>query len=150
MAGAPIYWNRPGATLGRPTKLDDLIAKRVVDAVKRGLPRRTAAKIAGVVPSTLALWLQKGRDGDPAYSDFSDRVKAAEAHGEGEIVDLLRAHAATSWQACAYLLDRRNPRDWAARKPVADEAARPGAISTSTEEMIAQTESVLAALRSTG
>lgn len=132
--------------MGRPSKLDDLTAKRIVDAIARGLPRRTAARIANVVPSTLALWLQKGRAGDPLYSDFSDRVKAAEARGEDEIVQLLRGHAKTSWQACAYLLDRRNPRDWLVKKAV-DEAPKPGEM-TSPEEQEALLVSLLAATRS--
>ena len=133
--------------MGRPSKLDDLTAKRIVDAIARGLPRRTAARIANVVPSTLALWLQKGRAGDPNYSDFSDRVKAAEARGEDEIVQLLRGHAKTSWQACAYLLDRRNPKDWVLKKAV-DEAAKPGEVTQSPAEQEALLESLLLAARS--
>lgn len=116
--------------MGAPTKLDDLRAKRIIDAVKRGLPRSTAAMLARVAPSTLFLWLAKGRAGDPEYSDFSDRVRAAEAEGEDEIVGVLRGHAANSWQACAWLLERRNPKAWALRKQetplpaVTDEEAR--------------------------
>jgi transposase len=102
--------------VGAPSKLDDLKAKKVVDAVKRGLPRDTAARLANVAPSTLYLWLAKGRAGDEEYSEFSDRVRAAEAQGENEIVALLRGHAANSWQACAWLLERRHPKAWALRK----------------------------------
>ena len=102
--------------MGRPSKLDDLTAQKVINAVAKGLPRDTAARLARVAPSTLFLWLAKGRDGDAEYSEFSDRVRAAEAEGEVEIVGMLRGHAANSWQACAWLLERRHPKAWALKK----------------------------------
>jgi len=133
--------------MGRPSKLDDLTAKRIVDAVARGLPRRTAARIAGVVPSTLALWLQKGRAGDSGYSDFSDRVAAAEARGEDELMGYMREHAKVSHAACCWLLERRNPKDYALRKP-AEATAKPTGVVTSPEEQEALLVSLLAAVRS--
>lgn len=103
--------------MARPTKLDDLIGKRVCDAVARGLPRRTAAKLAGVAPSSLFLWLKKGREGHEDYSDFSERVAAAEAKGEDELMGYMREHAKLSHSACAWLLERRNPAAYASRRP---------------------------------
>lgn len=133
---------------GRPSKLDDLTAHRVIASVKKGLPRDTAAKLAGVVPSTLFLWLKKGREGDPNYSDFSDRVREAEAFGEAELVGLMRDHSKSSWQACAWLLERRRPQVWGARKYEAPVAAPSVLNATSPEERVSLLESMLAAERS--
>lgn len=133
--------------MGRPSKLDDLVAQRIVAAIAKGVPRHTAAKIAGVVPSTLFEWLRKGRDGEPAYAEFSDRVRAAESKGEEEIVGLLRGHAEKHWQACAWLLERRNPKRWAAKKDV-PKPIEAAVDAGTTEEIAAIAQSVLDAIRS--
>jgi hypothetical protein len=133
---------------GQPTKLNDISAQRVIASVKKGLPRDTSAKLAGVAPSTLALWLKKGREGDPVYSDFSERVREAEAHGEAELVGLMRDHSRSSWQACAWLLERRRPQTWGARKYEPPAAAPSVLNATSPEERVSLLESMLAAERS--
>ena len=103
--------------MARPTSLDDLTAKRVIDAVAEGLPRDTAARLARIAPSTLALWLKKGRDGLEPYSEFSDRVKDAEAQAERTLIGVIRTHAVDTWQAAAWLLERRMPKKYALRRP---------------------------------
>lgn len=132
----------------RPSKLDDLTTQRIVGAVKKGLPRDTAAKLAGIVPSTLFLWLKKGREGDPEYSEFSDRVSAAEAFGEEELVAVLRGHAKNSWQACAWLLERRRPKVWGLRKGDSADVQKPGVTPATHEETMSLLESLMAATRS--
>jgi len=148
--------------MARPTKLDDLLSKRIVMAIAKGLPRDTAAKLAGIAPSTLYLWLRKGDAGEEPFSEFSDALKRAEAEGEAELVAIIREAGKTSWQACAWLLERRRPARWAVRreraeKPISkDEAdrllAEAGALAMSKQgtvaEQISMVESMLAALRS--
>ena len=95
---------------GQHTKPDDLTTQRIVAAVKKGLPLDTAASLAGVSPSTLSFWLKKGDEGDPNYSDIAERVRAAEAADEAELVSLIRKHAKSSWEACAWLLEHQ-PRE---------------------------------------
>ncbi len=135
--------------MGRPSKLDDIVAQRVINAVKSGVPRVQAARLARVVPSTLFLWLAKGKAGDPAYSDFSDKVREAEAYDVEELVGFMRTHAKASWQACAWLLEKRAPKQFAAKKGPAAEAVS-GTLATSYEEQVSHVESVLAALKSAG
>lgn len=138
-------------SVGAPSKLDDLRAKRICDAVKRGLPRDTAARLAGVTPSTLFLWLRKGRAGDADYSEFSQRVRAAEAEGEAALVAMMTDdHAPNSWQACAWLLERRHPKRWAAKKGIeaAASSSAKAIESTSREQQLAVLASLKAALES--
>lgn len=45
------------AATGRPTKLDDLTAKRICDAIKGGSSRACAAALVGVAVSTLYAWM---------------------------------------------------------------------------------------------
>ncbi len=106
--------------MGRPSKLDDLTAQRIVAAVEKGLPRDTAAKLARIAPTTLYKYLRLGRAGDSEYAQFAQRVKEAEAKGEAELLGILRTHAAETWQAAAWLLERRMPKKYALRKPAAE------------------------------
>ena len=106
--------------MGRPSKLDDLVAKRIVDLTAKGLPRNTVAKGAGIDDATLYRWLQRGADGEPGYREFCDRVRAAERKGEERLVEIMETHAEKHWQACAWLMERRNPE--AFHKPGGDSA----------------------------
>jgi hypothetical protein len=103
--------------MARPSKLDDITAQRVINAVKRGLPRTHAARLARINPDTLFEWLRRGREGEPGYSEFSERVREAEAYDVDELLGYMREHAKVSHQACAWLLERRAPKYFAARKP---------------------------------
>ncbi len=127
--------------------LDDMVAQRVINAVKRGLPRGTAARLASISKATLMNWLRRGREGDPKYVDFLARVRAAEAEGEDEIVALMRVHARTSVPACIFLLERRNPEAWGKGSDAAHDAAKPPVV-TSSEERMSLLESLMAAERS--
>jgi len=66
--------------------LDDLIAQKIVAAVKAGASRTGAAKVAKVGRSTLLSWLAKGREGEQPYADFLDRVREAEGDLEKKLV----------------------------------------------------------------
>lgn len=132
--------------MGRPTKLDDLVSKRVVDAVAMGLPRDTAAKLARISPATLYSWLAKGRAGEPGFTEFFERVKEAEARGEAELVNVIREAAPRQWQAAAWLLERRRPEAYARR----DNAAMPDEdrVEEQSTDDLEVARSVVAALES--
>lgn len=134
--------------MGKPPILDDLTKQRIYAAVARGLPRNTAAKLAKISTSTLYKYLKLGREGDPAWTDFADRVREAEAKGEDEVVMLLREHARTSVPACIFLLERRNPEAWGKATEASEQAAKAAIVAVSPEEHVALIESVLAAARS--
>lgn len=108
--------------MARPSKLDDLVAQRIVAAVKSGLPRTHAARLARISPATLFDWLARGRRGEPGYAELLERVAEAEAHDVAELVGFMREHAKVSHAACAWLLERRFPKAFALRRPAADTA----------------------------
>lgn len=66
--------------------LDDLVAQKIVAAVKAGATRAGAAKAAKIGRSTLQSWLQKGRDGEEPYVSFLDRIREAEGDLEKKLV----------------------------------------------------------------
>jgi transposase len=135
--------------MGRPLKLDDVTAQRIVAAVAKGLPRDTAAKLAAIAPRTLYGWLARGRDGEEPYSQFLHRVKRAEAESEEEMVSRVREASKASWQAAAWWLERRRPERWALRKvEPRDTKTNDGIDSMDPRERVQFLESVLSAARS--
>ncbi len=101
------------ATLGRPTLLDDLVAKRICDSLAAGNAQSVAARTAGVAHSTLRSWLARGRKGEEPYASFLAKAKKAESVGEAELVGVIRESAQKTWQCAAWLLERRIPQRWA-------------------------------------
>lgn len=136
---------------GRPTKLDDLSAKKIVDTIAAGGSRSAAAGAARVHRSTLMGWLARGRDGEPGYSDFLDRVKKAEAEAELAMVAVVRSAAVSgTWQAAAWWLERRRSTTYALRRdPRAGSKPDSSPLSGGTyAEQLSIAESVVSALRS--
>ena len=107
--------------IGRPTKLDEVAARRLVEAVERGNNRATAARLAGIGPSTLREWMARGRLGQEPFAAFLARLKKADATAEAEAVKLVRdAARGGTWQAACWWLERRRPRQWGRRDALAE------------------------------
>lgn len=137
--------------MGRPSKLDDLVEQRVLNAVKAGLTWALAAQAAGVSPASLRDWKARGRDGEEPYAAFLARIKQAEGERAETVVTKLLAAAddPKHWTAGAWWLERRFPRQFGRRDPHAliDKPAAPGS-EVNPEDALSQAESVVAALRS--
>lgn len=105
--------------MARPTKLDDAVAGRVLQALRAGNYLDTAAAFAGVHRSTLHDWLKKGRaeNAREPYASFVDDVD--EAMGDAEAMFVARiakaAEDARNWTAAAWWLERRFPDRWGRR-----------------------------------
>lgn len=133
--------------MARPTKLDDLTAKRVINAARAGVSRRGAAEAARVDQATLFRWLALGRDGVAPYREFRERFLEAEAGAEREVVDALMEQARGGHvQAICFWLERRRPRDWGKTEAVANEDA--AGVSEQEADDLAVAKSVVAALES--
>ena len=98
--------------LGRPFALDEAKQKTILAMLANGSSRRVAAAYVGCTPSTITRTAAR----DPEFD-------AALAHAEqnSEVRALRCLHNATRneryWRAAAWLLERRNPDDFAAREP---------------------------------
>lgn len=109
---------RINARMGAPSKLDDLTAQRIVAAVECGAPWYMAAAAGGVSRSTLKAWKAKARDGIEPYAAFLARLEKAEASGAVAVLGIIQAAAREgTWQAAAWILERRYPKQFALRKP---------------------------------
>lgn len=79
--------------MSRPTKLTDDLRERIAQQVAEGIPTETAARLAGIAPSTVNNWLARGRDELARREEAGDDT--VDADYESMTVLQLRAHAKT-------------------------------------------------------
>jgi transposase len=91
---------------GRPTKYTPETVKKIVDAIRVGATFRLACDYAGITEETFSQWRKK-------YSEFSDAIKEAEGAGAvGWLAKIEKAANDGSWQAAAWKLERRYPKEY--------------------------------------
>lgn len=98
-------------SFGRPSKLTDQVRDSVCEAVAMGMTFDLAAQYAGIGRSTFFRWMRQGEQSEPGdrFRDFWDAVKRAESEGAlNALATIHRAASDGSWQAAAWLLERRH------------------------------------------
>lgn len=107
--------------MGRPTKFDDQVADRICEAVSLGCTFALAAQAGGIDPETLRSWKARGREGEEPFSAFLGRIKKAEGEAANEALRVIRDAAKEgTWQAAAWLLERRYPKSYGRQNLRAD------------------------------
>lgn len=102
---------------GRPTKLDARRIEIICKAIREGLYFTEACACAAVDKSTAYRWLARGeKQKSGPFRAFHDAVEKAEAEGERlALAKIRKAARLGTWQAAAWLLERRHPGRWARR-----------------------------------
>lgn len=89
-----------------------------MQAVRTGAPWYMAAAAGGVSKATLMDWKARGRAGEQPFADFLDRLQRSEAEGAVAVLGIIQdAAKGGTWQAAAWILERRYPKQFALRKP---------------------------------
>lgn len=88
--------------VGRPTKYTEQRVERILQAIRDGNYMETAARLAGIAPSTLYEWRNE-------FPDFSEAVETARAEAEERNIATIQAAAPQQWQAAAWWLERSFP-----------------------------------------
>lgn len=98
----------------------------ILDALRTGNNRTTAAKYAGICYRTLYYWIRAGKNpaADARFKEFRAQVKKAEAEAVVRNVALIQAAASTQWTAAAWWLERSHPLQWASDKKLIQELKR--------------------------
>lgn len=99
----------------RPSKLTPAVQERIIQALQAGNYVETAARYAGVAPTTFYRWMEQGeQDGaNPLYREFRDAVESARAQAEVRSIALIQQAAQNgTWQAAAWFLERSHPHRW--------------------------------------
>lgn len=111
---------------GRKTLLDDDKMERICTALRAGCYIDEAAGAAGVTGTTYHNWMNRGRterdrraaglpedEHESIFVDFLESVEKAQAEAAVDHLKNIAAHAADgSWQASAWILERKFPRKW--------------------------------------
>lgn len=93
--------------MARPTKYTPETAKKICDAVRVGSTFALACAYAGISEETFSQWRKK-------YPEFSEAVKTAEGQAAIKWLAIIDKAATEDnvWQAAAWKLERRYPRDY--------------------------------------
>ncbi len=112
---------------GRPSKLTDEVQKVIVEAVERGNFYSAAAERAGIDYSTFKRWMEKGQQDGAEFDRYrAFRAAILVANAECQDVQLSRINTAArtgTWQAAAWILERRFPEEWGRKDKVQHEGA---------------------------
>jgi hypothetical protein len=91
---------------GRPSKYTPETVTQILEYLKVGNTRGTAGQASGISHQTFAVWLRE-------YPEFSEAVKEAEAEAVAlHVGNIVNAASKGSWQASAWVLERRHYADW--------------------------------------
>ena len=112
MKRRPAKGHRPP---GRPTKFTPEVQQRILDALKGGNYRETAAQYAGIGLETFYGWMARGRAGEPGFREFAEAVEQAIAQAEIRDVLLIGEAAKKDWRAAAWRRERITPQRFGQR-----------------------------------
>lgn len=118
--------------MGRRTKLTDELQERLLQAIRAGNFQDTAARFAGLAPSTFYNWMKAGRLAQEKEAtgeeltpeeyrlvEFLEAIEKARAEAEVRNLHLIQqAASGGTWQAAAWYLERSHPGKWARREKV--------------------------------
>lgn len=101
--------------MAQKSKFTPAVREKIVQGLRGGAHRSTAAQFGGVSHTTLRNWLLLAEDpqAPPEYVEFLDEVTKAEA--DAEIIRLARINKAGAdgvWQADTWWLERKMPEKW--------------------------------------
>jgi hypothetical protein len=100
---------------GRPTRQSEETQARICRVVAFGNSVECGAALSGVGRRTVFIWILRGeKEHRGPYHAFAVAYRKAQAAAEVRDVAAIRAAAlAGTWQASAWLLERRHPERWA-------------------------------------
>lgn len=102
--------------MGRPSSYCEEIHNAICASLANGAPREAAAKAAGISHDTMHRWMRRGESGETPYASFRDDVIKAEGEAVLKFVKVIHDSAPKNWQAAAWWLERRRPRDFSAER----------------------------------
>src|SRR5437016_3138122 len=110
---------------GRPTDLTPELHDAFCAALRRTWYLDHAADLVGINRATVYAWMKRGRKEkkEPAsiYTAFNGAVKKVLAERTADCLDIIADAAKSTWQAAAWLTERRHPEKWgSARAELAD------------------------------
>jgi hypothetical protein len=123
--------------MARPSKLTKDRHDLIVRAMRAGNYRDAAARAAGITPSTLYAWLERGANEDSGpYHEFAEAMQRAEGEAEVYAVAIVRQAMPEDWKAALSYLERRHPSRWRRQNATELTGKNGGPIATRTEHRV--------------
>lgn len=98
----------------KTTVITDAKIRAICRSISLGASIKTAASVAGVDPRTVYRWKKLGKKAKSGkYFELIQKMQAAENQFIANNLENLAKHAAQTWQASAWLLERRHPEQFA-------------------------------------
>lgn len=97
--------NRPG----RPSKFTEYTKATILAYLREGNYRIVACQAAGISVEAFCHWMNDSR---PEFVQFQQEVQKAEGEAETTLIGRVVKASTTSWQAAAWMLERKNPDRW--------------------------------------
>jgi len=102
---------------GRPAKFTAEVQERLLTVIRLGAYRNAACDFAGIAPETLRIWLRRGEaEAAGPYREFYKALKEAEAAACIKALGTIRIAMEQNWQAAAWFLERKRPKEWGRRE----------------------------------
>lgn len=98
--------------VGRHTKLTPERQAKIVQAIRANNVVIKACQYADISEPTYYDWKKRGETGEEPFSEFLKAIKKAEAEAQVRTVAIISKASEQSWQAGAWLLERRDPDNW--------------------------------------
>lgn len=94
--------------LKRKNKASETRINIILDAISHGYSQRDAAKLAGISEDTISNWKKD--------SDFSEQMEQKEIEYKYSLLKTIQDAGQKSWQACAWILERKYPNEFGKSK----------------------------------
>lgn len=108
--------------MGRRSKLTPEVQEKICEYVRQGLTYEIAARAAGISESTFYRWRERGEKARGGkFREFWEALKRAEAEAEQRLVERILSASSDTWQAAAWILERRYPDRWGRKDRVKHE-----------------------------
>lgn len=113
-----------------PWVLNDIVEKKIIEALKRGNMRSTACQLAHVDREAITEWMKRPTE---PYLTFAQKVRDAEAFAVDAGLTRIK-EGATGWQGMAWWLERRH-KEWCKEVAALKAKNAPAANSNELEDV---------------
>ncbi|MFA6728968.1 MAG: hypothetical protein WCS17_12265 [Prevotella sp.] len=104
----------------RKTKLTPQLQEQIGNNITLGMPLKFAAEAVGITEQTFYNWLKRGEtESKGQFFEFNEHVKECQAKAVQLHLKLItKAASEGSWQASAWILERRHPSEFGRREKI--------------------------------
>jgi len=101
--------------MARKTRLNKKMIDKICGFLEKGAYIDSACKASATTRKTYYEWLKKAKSSSatPLQKEFKRRTEEALAKYEMELQNTIELHSVKTWQAAAWLLERRFKSKWA-------------------------------------